>query len=729
MALNDNVIDQDVELKGSLTIPLKTGGKIVLSPNGIQLVGTKAAVKTPKLAITEEGIMGYDTQGSLMVRWNASTGELETFGGSALAPSGLLVFAVANGLDIVSEVVPTVNTKDLEIGEFRAVFYPLGSKYPSYVDLRTYNEGGTFQHDGSTMIHAGCLPTVSFGCSYQFTSAAHGRWYYAWRIKNKNGWSQWSDGNPLPIKVYDYVDTTQGSDSGPPADWDVYLQAANKTDHYHVRVGRANTNGEVIQGVAFQIKDADVGAWRAVDENAGESVVLYDGSGANHTLSHGGCRITLDSGNGFGNANVGDAIILDRRGANNFNTEHCLWNKVAYIDTAGRFIETAWPYTLNQATPDYRCKICTWPRSWNNSDGYLGEEPGEGWSEVVFPGGDRDTQEFVSEAMYVPSAVTNPEGRAYFTNGYSTSDNNKTHSTGLYTGGGSSGNNNNAAGNNTSWNNFQNAEDWIFLRGDPNRIAVTWDNNGCPLLEGNMDWSTNNYSVDVTACLAHGRFYPDPSTGNLIVSASFENYTPPQDVPDYNERWIAGLIMMYEPIYFTAPWQTIYWGMGRVSSANAVTTKLTASYFGTTAVKPDGMPELNTPAGMNWNTADIGNNQNFTITLYFQPGLNYYINAGFGLNHFTFNKTWDAGNNEVGDNMYTSTLGMSPRGPARGFRFAVGVFPGIASNSARVKPVSFTLVEGQFYPFTTAGGGGGVDVFSQIVTPTPPGPTIFKIRS
>lgn len=195
-----NVISNTTVVQAPLVVPLKDGGKIELGPNGLNL--TSGNNTHPSLTIDANGISSFDQQGTLKTQ--VSNGELQTFKSPYESPAVTAVTAVTSGNNVTFSAI---SDSPANKAEFRAIFYP-GVSIVEEVDLRTVQEGGTFQDNGTTELHVGCLTCSGTEVSHTLATETVGRWFFVWRMKNEYGWSNWSDGNPTPSNVKTFINLT-----------------------------------------------------------------------------------------------------------------------------------------------------------------------------------------------------------------------------------------------------------------------------------------------------------------------------------------------------------------------------------------------------------------------------------------------------------------------------------------------------------------------------------------
>jgi len=350
---------------------------------------------------------------------------------------------------------------------FRAKYY--AAPQEQSVDLRTVAEGGTLVHNGTTEYVVDNIYATNYGAQYELDSADPGAWYFAFQFTSKAGDSVWTDGNKTPLYVQDYLPTDAAATTGPPADWWVEVIPDPAGTHgVIVRAPRPKTNGSKIWAVRYQIKDNRTGDWYAIDYDiwgaAGAPDIQYgfngdnygawpppaDGSGRwyTHVLTLDNRRFTRESGVGLTGpgypthtddwARPGMLMLFDRRGAT-WNRDYCQWGTVdtvqglktgfnpatsTYFDVQGRFHTSVYS--------DIRLLVVKPPWEWTYG-GYFGAELNNGMAGVVYwnkgQHGDTDTQVFESPVIAVPPGVPLEfiEGRVWFDNGYSVSDNNVTY--------------------------------------------------------------------------------------------------------------------------------------------------------------------------------------------------------------------------------------------------------------------------------------------------------------
>jgi hypothetical protein len=432
-------------------------------------------------------------------------------------PSGLLAKAYATNLKITSGVIATKNNASIVMGEFRAIFVS-GTTDRPYYDLRTVAEGGTFVHNGTTQIIANVDSANSDGAQYIFTSASAGRWYYAWRLQNSVGWSNWSDGNEDPVRVTQYVDTRSNTtpDSGPPADWDVWIEDGPATGTLVVHATRPATNGDVINWMGAQILDTAGGTWVTLLAGSDPGHLKLDGRSNSFSLNPTTRnQITDDDSIGWGTAAIGDLVLLDVRGGGaTWNEQYCQW---ATIRSIGGTSITINGFFRPQSYTDMRLIIIKPPWAWTTNGFGVGMWPQKKSDENLFVG-DTKTREFITTAISVPSSMTSPEARVWFENDYSRADNNLTHSTGK-------------AGFQTvrTFEDFIDSRYWIPIYITPRWQSLTLDSVTRHATVAAVTPRDSTYTHYGTIIGMKGRFrvFPDLS-GVIKVRARFENVYIPQ---------------------------------------------------------------------------------------------------------------------------------------------------------------------------------------------------------
>src|SRR5207245_3884435 len=158
--------------------------------------------------------------------------------------TNLNIKCVPQGTSVLFGVAPEKGNTTVSEAELRVWFR---ADKPEFVDLRTVPEGGTFAHNGTDMFLFARMSATWRGCVKKINFGGQGTPYYAWRIKNAAGWSNWSDGNKYPTRVLWYCETQAGAvDSGPPASWTVCVREGVTPNTWIVEATRPATNGRVL---------------------------------------------------------------------------------------------------------------------------------------------------------------------------------------------------------------------------------------------------------------------------------------------------------------------------------------------------------------------------------------------------------------------------------------------------------------------------------------------------
>jgi hypothetical protein len=331
---------------------------------------------------------------------------------------------------------------NIDKAEFRAKRITPGTTVLS-VDLRTPSENGTFAHNGTDSFIVEDIFADWRGFRYEhFYGNYSGIWYWAIRLHNDKGWSNWTDGNKDPQYVVDNINTeaTALFDIGPPADWDITLNAGVQSGTAVVMVTRPRTNGNRIMSIAFQIRDATSGAWRNIDADTGAADTLYDGSEINHTYNPITGVLRKDSGTYGDAATYGGLMLIDVR-SDAFDHRCCIWREVSPDQFDGANITgiqafaAAFSINANSEYNKLRIRIVRAPWTWNaaapvaNLDGFLA---GAGFSSRGFVSaeqiGDIDSDNFISMPFTIPTGKTLGDlgARVWFENTYSISDDENT---------------------------------------------------------------------------------------------------------------------------------------------------------------------------------------------------------------------------------------------------------------------------------------------------------------
>lgn len=432
-------------------------------------------------------------------------------------PDGLEGKAYASNLNITSGVTARKNNATIDSAEFRAIFVANGVTPNPYYDLRTVPEGGTLVHNGITQFVVTGITATSDGAQFLFLSANPGRWYYAWRLHNSVGWSNWTDGNQYPIRVTKYVDTRDlnSPDIGPPSDWDLFIEDGPASNTVVVTATRPNTNGDIINFLVVQVKDGSTGAWTTLLNGPDVDNIKWDGRTVPLGLSGGMNSLIDPTSGGFGTAARGDLVLLDVRGAT-WTEAYCQWATIKYISGNTIYIDG---FFRPKALSDLRILIIKPPWAWT-SGGYLGGYAGKGWwpqkksDEGMFIG-DTGTKEFKTTPIVIPSTITNPEARVWFENDYSRADDSLHHSTGLI-----------GLPTQKLWTKFDDVRWFVPLYGEPTQATVAFDSNGSALINPVTPRSADGNGGNLFGVRGHFSVYPD-SNGILLLRAKWTNVTIP----------------------------------------------------------------------------------------------------------------------------------------------------------------------------------------------------------
>jgi hypothetical protein len=322
--------------------------------------------------------------------------------------------------------------------EIRAKRIESGTAVKS-VDLRTAGEGGTFVHNGTDQVIVTGLFAEWQGLRHQlFYGAYPGIWYWAARLKNASGWSNWTDGNTVPQHVVDSVNTegTALVDIGPPANWKLQIKSGVQEGTVVVAATRPRINGKRIMGASFQIRDSSAGAWRNIDADAGASDVLYDGSEIDHAYDPITGILSKTDGDYEDAIADGGLLLIDVRGEA-FDHRCTIWRQITADQIDATEISGILPFAMPEAPnanglySKLRIKIVRPPWVWNatmpaaNVDGFAAEA-GYRKRDFVLGGmaGDLDTDTFLSAPIPIPDGITiqDLEARVWFENIYSASD-------------------------------------------------------------------------------------------------------------------------------------------------------------------------------------------------------------------------------------------------------------------------------------------------------------------
>lgn len=608
-------------------------------------------------------------------------------------PDRLEVNSIVTGYRIITAVIAKKFNLGIDEAEFRAKFIATTDPIPASVDMRTAAEGGSFAHNGTTQLIVDEISADLYGAQYDFTSSSAGRWYIAWKLHNAAGWSNWSDGNESPSAVTDFAETNIATtqDSGPPSGWGVTIADGPVPNTIVVKATRPSTNGRLIRKVAFQVADGDSVTWRLLDDDAGAADTKFDGSAVSHTVSNGGKRVTRDSGSGFGTAAVGDLVCLDVRGSN-YSIQYCQLRVITAFEgddasTATWFeVDTAFePQTLLLLN----LRIVEPPWLWGSGDGYLGGEANHGYIENLTPGagsvgGDTTTKEFVSQPIEIPSAVTNPEARVWFTNNYSSSDNAAEHSSEKV----------DTIGEEPpqSWNNFADSDLWFAINMDAAAVTMSIASSGITFTGART--KGNPLCTDIFAgVISKGLFFPDKDSGILEFECSFDSYVNPTDQTAGNDIFLFGMLGIagYNDFYY-GPIRGPLLAFGR---ATYISPTVTHRY----AFLGNGPLYTNMADGqILWSgtAALITDGAAFTLRMKWGPQT---MVAGTIRSHGLQEHEVDGDNGVVNETFtaWGTDTGRpwSGRTVQQGMQIALGCWPSDNSNVASARLTGFTLIEGR----------------------------------
>lgn len=432
-------------------------------------------------------------------------------------PDGLDARAYASGLTITTGVTALRNNSTIDSAEFRAIFIAPGTLELPYYDLRTVAEGGTLVHDGITTLVITGISANEDGAQYIFTSTAAGRWYYAWRLHNSVGWSNWTDGNQYPIRVAKWVDTRDlnAVDGGPPADWDIWLEDGPASNTVVARATRPATNGDIINWFVVQVKDGATGTWTSLYNGPDVDNLKWNGQAVPLSLSAWRNSLVDASAGGFGTAARGDVVLLDVRGGA-WNEQHCQWATIRSI--SGNTINID-GYFRPQVTSDLRAVIIKPPWAWT-SGGYLGGYAGKGWwpqkksEEMIFIG-DTGTTEFKTSPIVIPSTVAQPEARAWFENNYSRADDNLNHSVGML-----------GLPGTRLWTSFNDRRWFLPIYASPVFATVSLGNDGKVTIASVDPRLAAGNPGSIFGVRGHFSVFPG-TAGTIILRAKWTNVTIP----------------------------------------------------------------------------------------------------------------------------------------------------------------------------------------------------------
>jgi len=506
------------EFQGSLVDPVLDDGTNVIEVNQGHVVAYEDTTEASQIyikivnthltkSVTYTGTITLDTLPG------SSGGAGEVVG----VPENLVATAFAVNLDITSRVTVGKNGATIDQAEVRFLYIGSSTDLLQY-DLRTVAEGGTFDPVGNPYCVRAVVSAVpGSGAIYAFTSTWAGRWYYAWRVHNDYGWSKWTDGNTTPSRVTQSVDTTTatGAITGPPEDWEVWIEDGPSSNTIVVHATRPQTNGAYINFFGAIIKDGDTGAWQNLVDGSTPTDIHLDGSTRSYSLDPLGNIIYDDTLFGWGSAANGDMVGIDVRGGGNFDEEYMQWALVDYVSGDEMHLHG---FITPQAYTDLRIIVIKPVYCWT-SNGYLGNYPGGGsWpvtqTDANKYASDTKSTEFVTTPIVIPAGITNPEALVWFGNGYSRWHDGLNHSTGKL---GLPGVKTFTLFNDTGW--------FIPLHASPLWADVTWSSSK-PTIAAVTPRTSSRTPGQFYGIKGHFAVFPDLS-GIIKLRAKFENVTLP----------------------------------------------------------------------------------------------------------------------------------------------------------------------------------------------------------
>lgn len=535
---NNTYVDADkvygtLEYSGDLIDPVEDTGTLVTERNEGFVCAYEDKSETKKLWYSIENTSGGSCDYTVDIIIDNAYADI-TFNTSEGAPSGIVASASASYLTITTGVTASKNNSDINSAEFRAKFVAAGVTEAASYDLRTLAEGGSFTPDGITAIQETGIDANASGAEYIFTSASPGTWYYAWRLHNATGWSNWSDGNSSPGVVTQFVKTRNAtSDAAPPADWDMYLQDGPVSNSLICVSTRPKVNADVINWYVVQVKDASTGAWTSLYNGPDPDNIRWDGTSPEValTLNSTGKVLTKTDGLGWGTAVGGDLVLLDVRGSGTpWNESYCQWGRIEYVWDANTI--TLQNALRPQTRSNMRAVIIKPPWNWT-SGGYLGGYAGKGFwpqlkSEENLFIGDVSSQEFKTKAIIVPAAVTNFEARAWFENEYCRSDDSQAHTSGMI-----------GLPCQMTWTKFNDTRWWIPKWPRPQLANLSFNSSGQANIVSVARGVTTTSGGGIWGLMGHFSIYPD-TNGTLMYRVKFENVNIPQYTDtDYNNECTA----------------------------------------------------------------------------------------------------------------------------------------------------------------------------------------------
>jgi hypothetical protein len=529
-------------------------------------------------------------------------------------PEQLNASASASELVITSVVSAAKNNSTIDQADFRAIFVAAGDIPLASYDLRTIAEGGTFNPDGITGLDITGITAIDSGTQYVFTSASAGTWFYAWRLHNSIGWSNWTDGNITPSHVTQFVSTRNTADSGPPSDWDIVLQDGPVSNSLICLATRPAVNGDVINGFFVQIKDGSTGAWTSLQNGPDADNLKYDGTAVSLSLSAGGTILTKADGLGWGTAGPGDLVLLDVRGnGETWDESQCQWGTVYYVYNSNTLILKN--ILRPQVYSDMRAIIIKPPWAWSTG-GYLGGYAKHGFwpqrklDEDLFIG-DTDTQQFQTTSIIIPSGVVAPEARVWFENNWSRNDDGINHTDSMI-----------GLPTQMTWTKFNNSRWWTPKYDVPDFALVNVRPDGPVDIAASQPRPSTQYSPGIIVGV-QGHFSVHPDTqGRVMMRVKFENvYIPQYSNANTSEKNNEGTILF---LTFKSPYG--------LYTDNLAVTAAWGNYRDEATISFGGVNLLGLDA--NWNNSNwgyIGGTPTTTHQLITRPTPPYILELRIGL--------------------------------------------------------------------------------------------------
>jgi hypothetical protein len=346
-------------------------------------------------------------------------------------PDDIETYKYPVGTDVVMGAQAWKYNETITACELVYKYYAPGTS-PAYVDL-----------SAESVL---ALSATYRGREYTLALGQQGRVYFAYRFRNSMGWSVWSDGNPKPTKVTDYVDTELATlaDTGPPESWNIISEIGVIPNTIVLKASRPAINGRRILGAVWQLMDRTTGTWRDIDVESSSlstTTMHYDGSSILHTVSANGLRISFtndESAIGFDLAQVGDLVLIDRRQGEygvHYTNPYTITKFENDNPATATWFEVDLPVDGFEGEDDCRLKIVSQIWEWTE-EGYFGSLSGMGYTTGSATqrdffdiknsdgsNGDMTTQEFTSPPIYIGATPTaDIVGRVLFQTAYSQSD-------------------------------------------------------------------------------------------------------------------------------------------------------------------------------------------------------------------------------------------------------------------------------------------------------------------